>query len=162
VWQDGLLLKLIVIILRTRGWRKPSLWHSGVTMQGPSAGHFPGKQCIIWGKKYGIYTRWFKYDRDDLCVNKSQFVPVIFEPPCTLPLFIQPNDLNNKGIKCRHTMDAALKWMTSIAELFDVICNTALRHKSTEHKNRPCCEAYYKSTVPILNNNFLSASRHCV
>jgi hypothetical protein len=29
-----------------------------------------------------VYTRWFKYDRDDLCVNKSQFVPVIFEPPC--------------------------------------------------------------------------------
>jgi hypothetical protein len=28
------------------------------------------------------YTRWFKYDRDRLCVNKSQFVPVIFEPPC--------------------------------------------------------------------------------
>ena len=27
-------------------------------------------------------TRQFKYDRDDLCVNKSQFVPVIFEPPC--------------------------------------------------------------------------------
>ena len=30
-------------------------------------------------------TRWFKYDRDDLCVNRSQFVPVIFEPPCTIP-----------------------------------------------------------------------------
>ena len=30
------------------------------------------------------YTRWFKYDRDDLRVNKSQFVPVIFEPPCIL------------------------------------------------------------------------------
>jgi hypothetical protein len=29
-----------------------------------------------------VYTRWFKYDRDYLCVNKSQFVPVIFEPPC--------------------------------------------------------------------------------
>jgi hypothetical protein len=29
------------------------------------------------------YTRWFKYDRDDLCVNKSQFVPVIFEPFCS-------------------------------------------------------------------------------
>jgi hypothetical protein len=28
------------------------------------------------------YTRWFKYDRDYLCVNKSQFVLVIFEPPC--------------------------------------------------------------------------------
>ena len=26
-------------------------------------------------------TRWFKYDRDYLCLNKSQFVPVIFEPP---------------------------------------------------------------------------------
>jgi hypothetical protein len=30
------------------------------------------------------YTRWFKYDRDWLCVNKSQFVPVIFEPPCMI------------------------------------------------------------------------------
>jgi hypothetical protein len=28
-------------------------------------------------------TRWFKYDRDWLCVNNSQFVPVVFEPPCT-------------------------------------------------------------------------------
>ena len=32
-------------------------------------------------------TRWFKYDRDDLCVNKSQFVPVIFEPPCMIEGF---------------------------------------------------------------------------
>jgi hypothetical protein len=29
-----------------------------------------------------INTRWFKYDWDYLCVNKSQFVQVIFEPPC--------------------------------------------------------------------------------
>jgi hypothetical protein len=29
-----------------------------------------------------IFTRWLKYDRDYLCVNKSQFVPVIFETPC--------------------------------------------------------------------------------
>ena len=29
-----------------------------------------------------IHTRLFKYDREDLYVNKSQFVPVIFEPPC--------------------------------------------------------------------------------
>ena len=29
-----------------------------------------------------LITRWFKYDRDYFCVNKSQFVPVIFEPPC--------------------------------------------------------------------------------
>jgi hypothetical protein len=30
------------------------------------------------------HTRWFKYDRDNLCVNKPQFVLVIFEPPCIL------------------------------------------------------------------------------
>jgi hypothetical protein len=35
----------------------------------------------------GLCTRWFKYDRDDLCVNKSQFVPVIFEPPCMFTLY---------------------------------------------------------------------------
>ena len=29
-----------------------------------------------------VCTRWFKYDWDCLCVNKSQFVPVIFKPPC--------------------------------------------------------------------------------
>jgi hypothetical protein len=33
-------------------------------------------------RNVGEYTRWFIYDRDDLCVNKSQFVPVIFEPSC--------------------------------------------------------------------------------
>jgi hypothetical protein len=42
--------------------------------------------CVTVGIKKCLsvraYTRWFKYDRDDLCVNKSQFVPVIFEPPC--------------------------------------------------------------------------------
>jgi hypothetical protein len=32
--------------------------------------------------RMALFTRWFKYDWDDLCVNKSQFVPVIFEPPC--------------------------------------------------------------------------------
>jgi hypothetical protein len=31
-------------------------------------------------------------DRDCLCVNKSQFVPVIFEPPCTIS---DPNNLKN-------------------------------------------------------------------
>jgi hypothetical protein len=39
---------------------------------------------FCWGVKVVYsYTRWFKYDRDYLCVNKSQFVPVIFQPPCT-------------------------------------------------------------------------------
>jgi hypothetical protein len=36
----------------------------------------------------GLITRWFKYDRDDLCVNKSQFVPVIFEPLCTIEIVL--------------------------------------------------------------------------
>jgi hypothetical protein len=35
-----------------------------------------------FGHRYVLSTRWFKYDRDDLCVNESQFVRVIFEPPC--------------------------------------------------------------------------------
>ena len=43
--------------------------------------------CGIVGYIY-IHTRWFKYDRDYLCVNKSQFVPVIFEPPCTYATYV--------------------------------------------------------------------------
>jgi hypothetical protein len=43
---------------------------------------------LVYLKRRGSFvlqnTRWFKYDRDYLCVNKSQFVPVIFEPPCML------------------------------------------------------------------------------
>ena len=40
--------------------------------------YFPTENAAVWQ-----CTRWFKYDRDWLCVNKSQFVPVIFKPPCT-------------------------------------------------------------------------------
>jgi hypothetical protein len=51
-------------------------------------GHFYlGKGCNIANRQnIGLLwhnTRWFKYYRDYLCVNKSQFVLVIFEPPCT-------------------------------------------------------------------------------
>jgi len=35
---------------------------------------------LIWPN----YTRWFKYDRDCLCVNLATSVLVIIEPPCTL------------------------------------------------------------------------------
>jgi hypothetical protein len=38
-----------------------------------------GSICVEVGKRN---TRWFKYDREYLCVKKSQSVPVIFEPPC--------------------------------------------------------------------------------
>jgi hypothetical protein len=37
---------------------------------------------VSWNPGSLPSTRWFKYDRDYLCLNKSQFVPVIFEPPC--------------------------------------------------------------------------------
>ena len=40
------------------------------------------KNWVLVTEHWQINTRWFKYDRDDLCVNKSEFVPVIFEPPC--------------------------------------------------------------------------------
>jgi hypothetical protein len=40
-------------------------------------------QFLTNSEIHSTNTRWFKYDRDYLCVNKSQFVPVIFEPPCT-------------------------------------------------------------------------------
>ena len=36
---------------------------------------------IIQWRTTGLCTRWLKYDRDWLCVNKPQSVPVIFEPP---------------------------------------------------------------------------------
>ena len=40
------------------------------------------REMVPWVAIKKDNTRWFKYDRDYLCVNKSQFVPVIFEPPC--------------------------------------------------------------------------------
>ena len=44
---------------------------------------FSGRNCCLEFERSPVCTRWFKYDRDYLCVNKSLFVPVIFEPPCT-------------------------------------------------------------------------------
>ena len=46
-----------------------------------------------------LHTRWFKYDRDWLCVNKSQFVPVIFEPPCILQ---PPSFTYYKTVTCKN------------------------------------------------------------
>jgi hypothetical protein len=45
-------------------------------------------------------TRWFKYDRDYLCVNKSQFVPVIFEPPLYHPRYAKNIRLKNVYTTC--------------------------------------------------------------
>jgi hypothetical protein len=59
-------------------------------------------------------TRWFRYDRDYLYVNKSQFVPVIFEPPCIWPLVCQYLVLL---IKCRtQTENRVLKTLFELEE----------------------------------------------
>jgi hypothetical protein len=47
--------------------------------------------------EYVLCTRWFKYDRDYLCVNKSQFVPDIFEPPYILFIL---SDVTVSGLHC--------------------------------------------------------------
>jgi hypothetical protein len=54
-------------------------------------------------------TRWFKYDRYDLCVNKSQFVLVIFEPPCTYTFYkhVHCTQTFHKVIHCARTFQEA-------------------------------------------------------
>jgi hypothetical protein len=46
------------------------------------------------------YTRWFKYDRDYLCVNKSQFGPVIFEPRCIYTFFCEGEVVGGREGAC--------------------------------------------------------------
>jgi hypothetical protein len=55
-----------------------------------------------------IFTRWFKYDRDYLCVNKSQFVPVIFEPPCNTYCFSTAKMIRERASMLRYTYIAAV------------------------------------------------------
>jgi hypothetical protein len=45
-------------------------------------------QVVFVDHEMLLLTRWFKYDRDYLCVKKSQFVLVIFEPPCKLQFIV--------------------------------------------------------------------------
>jgi hypothetical protein len=63
--------------------------------------HHTAQPWIYFGAlRQKNYTRWFKYDRDYLYVNKSQFVPVIFEPACSLQrhllAFYKPEKRNIK------------------------------------------------------------------
>jgi hypothetical protein len=51
-----------------------------VQMDGDGCGWRDGLKI----RRVAANTKWFKYDRDYLYVNKSQFVPVIFEPLCIL------------------------------------------------------------------------------
>jgi hypothetical protein len=45
----------------------------------------PALACGKHKMLFSTYTRWFKYDRDKLWLVYTQIVPVIFEPPCTMP-----------------------------------------------------------------------------
>jgi hypothetical protein len=63
-----------------------------------------------------IYIRWFKYDRDDLCVNKSQFVPVIFEPPCTFVMHSFHQGSNYNGVR-------VVRFTKSKSQLLRVQCS---------------------------------------
>ena len=71
---------------------------------------------------YNIYTRWFKYDRNDLCVNKSQFVPVIFEPPC---------NSRNCHLVCRKKLDGnadnSVFWLSGFWTVCEVNLPTTFR-----------------------------------
>jgi hypothetical protein len=68
-------------------------------------------------------TRWFKYDRDYLCVNKSQFFPVIFEPPCTI--FCIKGVRSAEGYKAQYVTAVALL-MRFIYFFFLQVGSTAL------------------------------------
>ena len=83
------------MLVITPVWQYMLFVHSSITSGGFSCKNSPASPHLIrihlsratsfddTIQQDGQCTRWFKYDQDDLCVNKSQFVPVIFEPPCT-------------------------------------------------------------------------------
>ena len=84
--------------------------------------------CLIFQQKfvrnfyrlrfYVSCTRWFKYDRDWLCVNKSQFVPVIFEPPCTISTSLFFKNNNNNKVKYKSSSVAIQRmWNTKCKHL---------------------------------------------
>ena len=70
-------LYVVHMWLHLRGWTKP------VKATTEDTAYLASPRKIRCSHRY---TRWFKYDRDRLCVNKSQFVPVMFEPPCIFNL----------------------------------------------------------------------------
>jgi hypothetical protein len=68
--------------------------------QGPPQAVAPGRRRR--------YTRWFKYDWDYLCVNKSQFVPAIFEPPCIYTFYLNTHSLTPRRYNpCRVLADSS-------------------------------------------------------
>ena len=79
----------------------------------------------------GLCTRWFKYDRDYLCVNKSQFVPVIFEPPCTFSRLLHRIQYT---LHCRVVTHYSNK-TNPIFFLFIIITYLQVKLPSTKQRN---------------------------
>ena len=76
-----------------------------------------------------LNTRWFKYDRDYLCLNKSQFVPVIFEPLYTYA-FSRQQRLRERASMLRYTYIACL--FVLIGSFSAVAVKTAVSWDVTE------------------------------
>ena len=73
-------------------------------------------------------TRWLKYYRDYLCVNKSQFVPVIFEPPCIVQS--QGQKSNPEGPKYEGLADLTTTFDTKTRKLeCGIGANNSVRYK---------------------------------
>ena len=76
-------MKSMAIIVSRRHQVK-NYWHIHITIATSNTGDHgnKGNNGNLSNHSSHKCTRWFQYDRDWSCVNKSQFVPVIFEPPC--------------------------------------------------------------------------------
>ena len=70
---------------------------------------YPDKTCKIFKSCYQ-FIRWFKYDRDCLCVNKPVTVPVIFERTCRLE-HERKGPLRDIGVDGTMWLKRMLKWL---------------------------------------------------
>jgi hypothetical protein len=90
-------------------------------------------------------TRWFKYDRDYLCVNKSQFVPVIFEPPCICP--VSENFLSylttHYQIPCPHT-NLAPRSVTPQGYISTPPFEVMVKHSDSATRNKKTTQPFTK------------------
>jgi hypothetical protein len=114
-----------------------------------------------WASSSG--TRWFKYDRDDLCVNKSQFVPVIFEPPCnSLLCFVTLSDLRkavnlSESVRLHGVSGFVKDWLCWYVSMFSALACPGPVFILLE---AICCHAYFfkkGSSAHLFNHRALCA-----
>jgi hypothetical protein len=113
------------------------------------------------------YTRWFKYDRDNLCVNKSQFVPVIFEPPCTTsPLlfyFLTLFQKRNCSIKQGLRVFLSTASSSSVLKTHHVSAwgETDVKAKQNNNTWGHVCTAWFTTTWYSFKPSWKVAWNHC-